>query len=461
MEKISENFIFQNEINVSISETNTILKEYHSKFSDAKNFKLKIPIFLDTNILLNYYGMSQVDKNSLKKFFTENLDCIYITKQIEKEFQRNRISTIQDYFDELEKIKQNYKNDLKEGIKNKFNNLLQSKIVEKDYPELMTSFKEIYDSLNKSLFENHGLQDLVNSTIDTSKEEQSDLEYLDHILNIYKDFKVTPEMVSDEIDFLQKTYDEYLEKYRVQKDTVKWKFSFPGCGEKKEKDPVGDFIIFHEIIKFMKNKKSDVIFLTRDVTKSDWLQKNRNQFIHYIENVFKLTGHLIYIFDATDLLSQISFENIYKIETKEFGEKEDISEFYKLRYEMIIEIIHNYLENHNKNITLFKLDENNDVDIIIQTENNTIEGVLIYDCRSNSKNYKGNIQKRINTCNNILNNTNIYDSMTLVVNYTKGNFYENFDYEEKLRTTHPIKIIVGKTDFKRETFHTVKEVTIL
>ena len=134
MIKISEDFSFQIGKNVSINETNKILKEYHSKFSDAQEFKLNIPIFLDTNILLNYYGMSKLNKSDLKKFFKDNLKFIHITKQIEKEFQRNRISTIQDYFDELDKIRHNFKTDLKEGIKNKFNNLLQSKIVEMDYP---------------------------------------------------------------------------------------------------------------------------------------------------------------------------------------------------------------------------------------------------------------------------------------------------------------------------------------
>ena len=218
MIKISEDFSFQIGKNVSINETNKILKEYHSKFSDAQEFKLNIPIFLDTNILLNYYGMSKLNKSDLKKFFKDNLKFIHITKQIEKEFQRNRISTIQDYFDELDKIRHNFKTDLKEGIKNKFNNLLQSKIVEMDYPELMESFKKIYENLKNDLFENSELEELVNSKIATSKKEQSDLEYLDPILDIYKEFSITDELEEEEKKFLDLKYLQFSSEYKEQKE---------------------------------------------------------------------------------------------------------------------------------------------------------------------------------------------------------------------------------------------------
>lgn len=462
MIKISEDFSFQIGKNVSINETNKILKEYHSKFSDAQEFKLNIPIFLDTNILLNYYGMSKLNKSDLKKFFKDNLKFIHITKQIEKEFQRNRISTIQDYFDELDKIRHNFKTDLKEGIKNKFNNLLQSKIVEMDYPELMESFKKIYENLKNDLFENSELEELVNSKIATSKKEQSDLEYLDPILDIYKEFSITDELEEEEKKFLDLKYLQFSSEYKEQKESVKWKYSFPGCGEKKEKDLIGDFLIFHEIIKFMKVNNTDVIFLTRDVTKSDWLQKNRNQFIHYIENVYKLTGHLLFIFDATDLLSKISFENIYKIDVKEFGEKSDIHELYIKRYQLIVESVFKYFqkESPDKFIKLESRDYGgHDVDILIKKKD-ALEGILIYNCGSTYKNYKGNVQKRINACNTIVKK-GILNKMTLVINFTKENFDDGFDYESKIKTEYPTKVLIGQTDFDNLEFIKTKEIHLL
>ena len=405
---ISEDFSFKIGQNISITETCKILKEFHSKFNEVKKLTLGIPIFLDTNILLNYYGMSKVDKESLSQFFKDKIHILYITKQIEKEFQRNRISTIQDYFQELDKIKNNFKNDLQEGVKNQFNNLLSSKIVQKDYPDLMAEIKKIYDQLNSNLFENKELENLVNSKIATSKEEQADLEYLDPILEIYKDFQITEELSQSEIDFLQKAYIENKKVYDETKPNVKWKCAFPGCGEKKVKEPFGDYIIFHEIMKFMEKNNTDAIFLTRDVTKSDWLQENRKQFIHYIELSYKLTGHLIFIFDATDLLSSIgSFENIYKtenIKNLKFSSKE---EYHRFEYGLVVNSIYQYLKLvSDSKSNVIALDNrsffDNDLDIVIENESGFKEGILIYNCGSSIKGYKGNVQKRVNACNKLI-----------------------------------------------------------
>ena len=163
---ISASFSFNLEKDISIGETSQILKEYHSKFEDAFNLKTPLPIFLDTNILLNYYGMSIKDKAALKTFFQEKSNLIHLTEQIEKEFQRNRISTIQDYFDELRKIKTDFKSDLLEGIKNRFNNIFQSKIVEKDFPEILAAVKEIYTELNTKLLNNKDFEQQVYTEID-------------------------------------------------------------------------------------------------------------------------------------------------------------------------------------------------------------------------------------------------------------------------------------------------------
>ncbi|RYE12178.1 MAG: hypothetical protein EOP45_23315, partial [Sphingobacteriaceae bacterium] len=93
---------------------------------------------------------------------------------------------------------------------------------------------------------------------------------------------------------------------------------FPGCAEKKSKDdPTGDYIIFHELMTYSKQNNCDVIFLTNDTTKGDWLRKDGTNHLHYIENFYLNTGQVIYIIDAERLLSDLfktSFESLINIE---------------------------------------------------------------------------------------------------------------------------------------------------
>jgi len=450
---ISASFSFNLEKDISIGETSQILKEYHSKFEDAFNLKTPLPIFLDTNILLNYYGMSIKDKAALKTFFQEKSNLIHLTEQIEKEFQRNRISTIQDYFDELRKIKTDFKSDLLEGIKNRFNNIFQSKIVEKDFPEILAAVKEIYTELNTKLLNNKDFEQQVYTEIDKTISEQSNMEFLDPILEVYKEFNRLDNFTIEEKDYLQKTYIENLKIYDEAKDSTKWKFSFPGCGERKDNDAVGDYIIFHEIIKFMKNNKTDAIFLTRDVTKSDWLQRDRKPFIHYIEKVYQLTGQTLFIFDATDLLKRISFENIYEIEQKEsdFEEDEEDQEehFFLKRFQNIVTAVGNFItENKNEEDVLTKVNlrsiDNQDIDFIITKKNGTKEGIIVYNCGSSKKGFRKNVQRRINACNKLIY-SEIVDSAKLFI-CLKNEKNENSSAYNLLHTNYQLEICVGYYD---------------
>jgi len=457
MTTISKDFIFNFENNISIGETSKILKEYQSGFLNSFSLRAQLPIFLDTNILLNYYGMSNTDKAALKSFFNENIAKIHITQQIEKEFQRNRISTIQNYFEELDKIKLNFKNDLQDGVKNKFNNILQSKIVEKDFPEIMSSITSIFSELETKLFNNVQLQDTVNKKIDETINSQKDMEFLDPILDIYKDFVKTPDLIDEEISCIQESYNKNLDIYNETKETIKWKFSFPGCGErkeKKEKDPFGDYIIFHEIIKFMKDNNQNVIFLTRDVTKSDWLQKNRKPFIHYIEKVYQLTGHFLYIFDATDLLEMISFENIYKIDKSvdnfqpyEDEENDEVDEHkYLERFKNIVSSIYLFFEEEMAEEDLLTRVENrsvngHDVDLILENKSGLKEGVIVFDCQGTKKGYRKSLQRRVNACNKLVQ-AGIVDRSTVVVVMKFDHFDRGFDYSE-MRRNCATRILTG------------------
>lgn len=451
--KISENFSFNFKNDVTIGETREVLKKYYSGFEGAFSLKAGYPIFLDTNILLNYYGMSSVDKEMLKTFFTDKVEQIYITQQIEQEFQRNRISAIESYFDELIKIKTDFQKDLQKGIKNQFNNILQSKIVEKDFPEIRISIEKIYEELKEKLFDNERLETSVNSKIDNTIDLHKNLIFLDPILDVYSNFQRIPNLEEDEIDYLKNSYSTNLAIYKNEREASKSKFSFPGCGEKKEKDVWGDYIIFHEIMKFMCHNKKDVIFLTRDVAKSDWLQKTKEPFVHYIEKAYQLTGHLLYIFDATDLLRMISFEDIYQVDNALKNQNEDENKlFYIDQFNKLVDSIEGYFrKNSPKDHTIQRVIDRtilgHDVDIIIERPPEKRNGLLVYDCGSSRKGFRRNIQKRINACNKLINE-NICDSATLVINLNQKKFGYDFNYE-LINTENEINIIIGSQDDSR------------
>jgi len=63
----------------------------------------------------------------------------------------------------------------------------------------------------------------------------------------------------------------------------------------------------HEMLKHSSESNQDVIFLTFDVAKGDWLKSNKEPYTHYIDKTFALNGKMIFILDAnkffTDLYS--------------------------------------------------------------------------------------------------------------------------------------------------------------
>lgn len=88
-------------------------------------------------------------------------------------------------------------------------------------------------------------------------EGQADIERNDDLLDIIAEFKVVEKLSEAETSFLIEKFNQLKLKYDEvkpeAKDKIKWKF--PGCGENKQGDKTGDFIIYHEILKFLKRKE--------------------------------------------------------------------------------------------------------------------------------------------------------------------------------------------------------------
>ena len=310
--KIDKDFSFDSSAHMSINSVKEALNKYSENFENAKNLNSNIPIFLDTNVLLNYYGMSSSEKTKLIEFLNEKSDVIIITKQIEKEFIRNRVSVINDYFSSLKKIKTVVEKDLINDIKNKFNSVLGNKILKEDYSDYWNLINNQLEKLNKELFEEDTAKSKLFDSIDEQIKVNKHIKIEDNVLDTYQNFTVTESLDENELTFLKSEYKRLLALYKDTKETVRWKLAFPGCGESKELDKAdGDFIIYHEILKYMKKNKTDAILLTNDVTKDDWISKKNEPFIHYIEKTYLNSNQNLYIFEAQRLLADISFENIY------------------------------------------------------------------------------------------------------------------------------------------------------
>ena len=336
--KIDDNFCFDTKKHLSIADFQKALKLYSSKFDEVLKLEGDMPIFLDTNILLGYYQISLEERKKLKQFFIKYKDRIYITHQIEKEFLRNRIKVIKEFYGSLRKVKSEFETIDKEihGFKtilNKFKSLSEKKFLKYDYPNSYKKIGELkdivkanldkfYNDVNSIYEENKNIVEMeINQAIDDKNFKE--MEIRDEILDVFSQFKVIDSLENADIQFIEKQYDSLLEQYKkINKDKDKDKYTFPGRGDQNEKDyPYGDLIIYHEMLKFCFKKETSVIFVTKDVSKKDWLQGNGKPYIHYIENAFLNTGQVIFILDGERLLKEllkISLDKIYEEGSEEY-----------------------------------------------------------------------------------------------------------------------------------------------
>jgi len=114
--------------------------------------------------------------------------------------------------------------------------------------------------------------------------------------NIQMDTKLDPSVYPILLDEYQKMVLRH-EKFLSEKKIFEKEFRayvFPGMGEKKKINPEGDYFIFHEMIELSKTINKDIVFLTNDTTKSDWIETKTGQnYIHYQTAFHILSNHAI------------------------------------------------------------------------------------------------------------------------------------------------------------------------
>lgn len=287
---INEEFSFSSFRELNMKKYQEALEAYERNLSDAISIK-NLPIFIDTNFLLHPYKISIVAKNKLREFFEVNNSRIFITKQVQKEFLANREKVLDnDFLTVLRTLPSTFDAKVINSI-NKFIN--DNKNILGDYGSIQGRLKEIEQECKDLRID---LQKKVYEILNANK----NIKFSDEILNTYCEFNFLDNLSSEEINFLEKQFDSLKETKTV----------FPGKGDIKDKpnNPYGDFIIFHELLKYVKQEQTDVIFLTMDKEKGDWFKhygQEKKPYIEYIQKSFYLTSKIIYIIDAERALSNV------------------------------------------------------------------------------------------------------------------------------------------------------------
>jgi|GEM_PF-2991279 len=301
----------------SLSQYSECLEKYSKNYENEILLQTKSPIFLDTSVLLRYYSISFTARKKMYEFINQNKERIILSSQVQYEFLKNREDVIQKFFEDVtNKIPKDFNSD----IVNKMKSFLEiHKVVLKDYPFVETGIQNHQKELEELLIK-------LNTTAEKKRKEHIDLIVKDKYLDLLNSCLTCERLTEDEIDLIKKDFDLLAKNISLENpDSIMNKFNivFPGLGDIKNKpaEPYGDYIIYHELMKFILNNEVDVIFFTFDNSKGDWMSKNKTPHLHYIQNMYSNTNHIIYILDAERILGDILKINVQSLVPSEIFEK--------------------------------------------------------------------------------------------------------------------------------------------
>ena len=342
-EMINESFCFHCHY-PSISGTQNAFAYYEDHKKQQKElYKSSIPIAIDTNVLLELYSISFKERNAFLKFINENAHRIIITSQVQTEYMRHRISAIQSFVKTLREL-EGFPKKIQDGLKQAFDTALNQlktngnrPIVLNDMCDVPDLLKEVREFLEQHRFDETFVNDLEQKFVPLAESVKKGVasslskavyELDDPVLASLSKTTILEGLSSEEESFLRGKYKELLEEFNKNKTDSNKKdlYSFPGCGDRKKIkdgfDPLGDFFIYHELLSYMKIKNQDVVFLTNDVTKSDWIKQDGKPFNHYIVDTYINTGHMLYIFNARDFTT-LSFEAVAEVDSSDNDDSTD------------------------------------------------------------------------------------------------------------------------------------------
>lgn len=302
-----------------------------------------MPIFLDTCVLLNLYDISETERVEFIKFIRKNKDRIYISSQVQREYNRRRILSVKGFKERVDRTKNDIQSTLAkvaatyQNEKESVTNLVNRNLIKYGMPQVASKLKELEEFLKQPAYNAEVQEKLkqcsefISQHIDEECEKcwrNADFEYIDPVQEAIMEAKLLPSLSAEEQTYIVDLYKKLRVPYDALKPTDKEleTITFPGAGDKdkpadgpiEESVAWGDLYIYHEMLRFMKENSTDVVFMTRDVTKKDWIKPDHRAYVHYIVNGYEMTGHLMYILDADGVVPTFN-----TIETKQDDADED------------------------------------------------------------------------------------------------------------------------------------------
>ena len=285
----------------------------------------KVPIFIDTNFLLNAYSLPKSQRSLFVNFVRLNKERIYITDQVDEEYQRKRPNFIKNYINSLQTIFKDLASFQKaidvtkhcEELVIRLENLKKRPIVQNDYNIHLGNIEDAIRRINEwklatkmpctALYRD--VESCLSQFYEQIKSEQENILDDDDIVDAVSKCKFCGNISQTEKKFLYDLYQscaDEREEMKMRNDHIDLQmYVFPGFGDLSKKDEhkqrEGDFLHYHEMLKQISILKKDVIFLTSDVKKGDNSTDKLEPFDHYICNCFYLTKHVYYLVDAKSL----------------------------------------------------------------------------------------------------------------------------------------------------------------
>lgn len=274
---------------------------------DASFIKSDVIIVLDTNVLLYLYTLPASKRDGILKYITENKDRVFIPGQVVFEYLKHRSNYIFAARESLKNLVEELTNAIneltvagKKTLSNKLEAFKQRVVIKSEMPTVIEKidvwWKIAEESIEKADKAKEDVLNELKAKVEEAKKSASSLTN-DKVLTTVLCAKNLEPLTDEEKIFLQGLYAKLLNQFKEEGN--KLRYAFPGCGDKKKIesgfDPCGDFYIYHEILALMKEMDCDAMFITNDVTKSDWVLPNRRPFMHYLFDEFSHTGHMINI----------------------------------------------------------------------------------------------------------------------------------------------------------------------
>lgn len=319
-QKVCENFCFHT-LCSDIKLTQSAYDYYREHLAELKDvISSDVILAFDTNLLLDLYKMSNTERSEFLKFMDNNAHRIIIPSQVEIEFMRHRLEKIEAFQVQLKNLKDQAKQfvtSLKKANKtaaSQLKQLSQNSLVKNDMADvipLIDVLKEYIDNNDSSDVFKNKLDELVEPVSKALNDNIDKLlplsisESKDPVLQSLCKTHILKSLSEEELIFIKDKYNHLLEdfnEHKIEGENRKQPYCFPGCGDRRKVndgfDPTGDFIIYHELLAYMIKENKDVIFLTRDIAKSDWIKTDGTPFNHYIVDVYRNTRKMLYIFNA-------------------------------------------------------------------------------------------------------------------------------------------------------------------